>query len=106
MARQSTIDYNTLAQRIKHWGRELGFQQVGIADTGLEEAEGHLERWLDQGFHGEMAYMHEHGRKRTRPADLVPASRLSRLECLPIQPRPAFSARAFSITGAESTKAR
>ncbi len=102
MARQSTIDYNTLAQRIKHWGRELGFQQVGIADTGLEEAEGHLERWLDQGFHGEMAYMHEHGRKRTRPADLVPGTRRVisvRMDYLPDEPDPAAilqqPARAF-----------
>ena len=33
-----------------------------------------------------------------------PLSRLIRLVCFPIQPRPAFSAIGFSITGAESTK--
>ena len=35
-----------------------------------------------------------------------PAVRLIKLECLPIQPKPAFSAIAFSNTGALSTKAR
>ena len=33
-----------------------------------------------------------------------PALRLIKLECLPIQPNPAFSAKAFSRTGALSTK--
>ena len=35
-----------------------------------------------------------------------PASRASRFVCLPIQPRPAFRASAFSSTGAESTHTR
>ena len=35
-----------------------------------------------------------------------PASRLISTVCLPTQPRPALRASAFSITGAESTKAR
>jgi epoxyqueuosine reductase len=67
-------DYNTLAQRIKRWGRELGLQQVGITDLDLGAAERHLEQWLARGFHGEMNYMAMHGRKRTRPADLVPGT--------------------------------
>ncbi len=43
-----------LAGRIKAWGAELGFQQVGITDTQLAEHEQRLERWLQEGFHGEM----------------------------------------------------
>jgi len=72
MEPQRDIDFNHLAVQIKQWGRELGFQKVGIADTDLSEAERHLDAWLDSGYHGDMAYMHRHGRKRTRPADLVP----------------------------------
>ena len=57
-----------LALQIKHWGQELGFQQVGITDTDLSDAEVHLQNWLANNFHGEMAYMQRHGVKRSRPA--------------------------------------
>ncbi len=60
-----------LALKIKQWGLELGFQQVGISDTKLTDAEDHLNNWLHKGFHGEMDYMHKHGLKRTRPDLLV-----------------------------------
>ena len=61
-----------LAHKIKQWGMQLGFQQVGIADIDLSEAEGHLNAWLKAGFHGEMGYMERHGSKRTHPDELVP----------------------------------
>jgi len=59
--------FNALALSIKQWGQELGFQQLGISDTNLETAENYLNRWLTQGFHGEMNYMEKHGLKRSRP---------------------------------------
>jgi len=62
-----------LALQIKQWGQELGFQQVGITDTNLPEAEAHLKNWLNNNFHGEMDYMQRHGNKRSRPALLQPA---------------------------------
>lgn len=68
----STPDLAQLARQIKDWGNELGFQQVGITDTNLSEAERQLMAWLDQGHHGEMDYMQRHGKKRTRPDQLVP----------------------------------
>jgi len=63
-----------LARQIKLWGRELGFQQLGVADTELTIHEQRLERWLDQGYHGEMEYMARYGRRRSRPAELVPGT--------------------------------
>jgi epoxyqueuosine reductase len=60
-----------LAARVKTWGRELGFQAIGIADTDLSEAEPRLRAWLASGFAGELDYMRKHGAKRTRPASLV-----------------------------------
>ena len=63
-----------LAAAIKTWGRELGFQQVGIADVDLDEAEARLLDWLAAGFHGAMSYMARHGVKRSRPAELVPGT--------------------------------
>ena len=64
------FDYSLLALAIKTWGRELGFQAVGIADTDLGAAEIRLAEWLAAGFHGEMDYMASHGLKRARPAEL------------------------------------
>ncbi|EXJ16470.1 tRNA epoxyqueuosine(34) reductase QueG [Imhoffiella purpurea] len=63
-----------LADRIRDWGRELGFQQVGITDTDLSTAEGRLMEWLADGRHGDMEYMARHGTKRSRPAELVPGT--------------------------------
>lgn len=63
-----------LALRIKAWGRALGFQQVGIADTHLGSAERRYATWLRQGRHGTMDYMARYGTKRSRPAELIPGT--------------------------------
>ncbi|HKB63876.1 MAG TPA: tRNA epoxyqueuosine(34) reductase QueG [Burkholderiales bacterium] len=67
-------DLAMLAATIKSWGRELGFQAVGIADTDLSAAEARLAAWLASGFAGELDYMRKHGSKRTQPASLVPGT--------------------------------
>jgi len=64
-------DWRALADSIGAWGRELGFQSVGIADTELSREEAHLVDWLAAGRHGEMDYMARHGVTRARPASLV-----------------------------------
>jgi epoxyqueuosine reductase len=63
-----------LANRIKRWGEELGFQQLGICDTQLEDHEAHLLAWLENKFHGSMAYMERHGTRRSRPGELIPGT--------------------------------
>ena len=63
-----------LAAQIKAWGLSLGFQQVGITDTDLSEAEAQLDKWLGNNFHGSMDYMQKHGHKRSRPALLHPGT--------------------------------
>ncbi|KZN69064.1 tRNA epoxyqueuosine(34) reductase QueG [Pseudoalteromonas luteoviolacea] len=70
-----TINYTELAEKIKYWGKELGFAEVGISDIDLSEHENQLQRWLDLGYHGEMEYMAAHGMKRARPAELVPGTK-------------------------------
>lgn len=62
----------TLSARIKQWGLELGFNQIGITDTNLQHAESEHQAWIEKGYHGDMDYMAKHGTKRTRPAELVP----------------------------------
>ena len=68
------MDHAALAAKIKHWGRELGFQAVGIADADLSAAEPRLAEWLQRGWHGEMDYMARHGVTRARPAALIPGT--------------------------------
>jgi epoxyqueuosine reductase len=63
-----------LAQQIRQWAAELGFQQVGICDVDLGENEAYLEKWLAAGYHGTMDYMASHGTKRSRPAELIPGT--------------------------------
>jgi len=65
------MDLRALAEQIKAWGRELGFQKVGIAAINLPADEQYLLAWLADGRHGEMEYMQRHGAKRARPAELV-----------------------------------
>ncbi|HUO43718.1 MAG TPA: tRNA epoxyqueuosine(34) reductase QueG [Burkholderiales bacterium] len=67
----TAFDPAVLAQNIKRWGSELGFDRTGIADTDLSRAEPGLNEWLGAGFHGDMDYMARHGIQRARPAGLV-----------------------------------
>ena len=68
------LELNTLADDIKRWGLELGFDQIGISDTDLQAEVPALQAWLDNGYHGEMDYMARHGLLRTRPDELHPGS--------------------------------
>src|SRR5262245_21657362 len=89
--RSRVMDHALLAERIKAWGLELGFQAVGIADADLSAAEPRLLEWLAQGWHGEMEYMARHGALRARPAELKPGTRRvisCRMNYLTDQPTP------------------
>jgi epoxyqueuosine reductase len=74
--RQTQNHFNAaeLVERIRRWGKALGFQQVGISDIELGTAEQRLQEWLDAGYHGSMEYMQRHGSKRSRPAELEPGT--------------------------------
>jgi epoxyqueuosine reductase len=63
-----------MEERIRQWGRDLGFDAVAIAGTQLEAEEARLMEWLGRGWHGEMDYMARHGERRARPAELVPGT--------------------------------
>ena len=87
-ARNSHVDLVRLATDIKAWGRELGFQQIGIADVDLSTAETHLLNWLSRDRHGAMHYMEFHGTRRSRPQELQPGTLCvisARLDYLPDQ---------------------
>ncbi|WP_299004667.1 tRNA epoxyqueuosine(34) reductase QueG [uncultured Tenacibaculum sp.] len=57
---------------IKEQAKRLGFLECGIAKADfLEEEAPRLEKWLQNGYHGEMHYMENHFDKRLDPRLLV-----------------------------------
>lgn len=73
-ANNPSINYPRLVEKIKCWGKELGFSQLGITDIDLSEHEQALEKWLANNYHGNMDYMARHGLMRARPAELEPGA--------------------------------
>ena len=69
-----SINYPQLVEKIKCWGKELGFSQLGITDIDLSQHEQALEKWLANNYHGNMDYMARHGLMRARPAELEPGT--------------------------------
>ncbi|MBA6348639.1 tRNA epoxyqueuosine(34) reductase QueG [Colwellia sp. BRX8-9] len=65
------INYQELAEKIKLWGQELGFSQIGFSDIDLSSHEQALTTWLENNYHGEMDYMQKHGLMRARAQELV-----------------------------------
>ena len=73
-AGMGTIDFAALVKKIKRWGLELGFTQIGIAGADVSAATPELMRWLELGRHGEMDYMAKHAALRADPQTLVPGT--------------------------------
>jgi epoxyqueuosine reductase len=86
----------TLAERIKSWGSELGFDAVGIADVDVAAASERLRTWLDAGRHAAMDYMARHAHLRAEPGQLLRgAARVisARLDYLPAATPPGWAER-------------
>ena len=71
---ETAVAEEGVEERVKRWGRELGFDAIAIAGTDLARDEARLLEWLGRGWHGEMDYMARHGARRARPAELVPGT--------------------------------
>ena len=68
------LDLHATKQALIDGARALGFSKLGVTRVEIAEDAGHLLRWLDAGFHGEMQYMQKHGAMRSRPQELVPGT--------------------------------
>ena len=68
------LQLDAFANDIKRWGRELGFQQIAIADLDVTAYRERFERWLAAGRHGEMKYLERAVDLRFDPSRLVPGS--------------------------------
>jgi len=63
-------------QKVKELALEAGFDFCGIAHAGILNSEQkHLQNYLSNGWHGEMAYMEKHFEKRCDPQKLVEGSK-------------------------------
>jgi epoxyqueuosine reductase len=104
--RPGSFDPATLAADIKRWGLELGFARIGVANIDLAADEAHFLDWLRAGFDGEMRYMSRHGRKRSRPAELLPGT----VSCISVRmdywPAGASDAQATLADGASAYVSR
>lgn len=95
-------DYASLVDQIRSWGRELGFQQVGIANVDIAEDEARFIEWIAQGRHGEMEYMERYGTARARPQEIVPGTLRvisARMDYLPEEPQRSESVLADPTLG-------
>lgn len=72
--KSTDIDFVGLAELIRAWARELGFQQLGITDTDVSQSAEKLGIWLDKQYHGQMHYMARHAGLRAHPEQLHPGT--------------------------------
>ncbi len=67
---------DSLSDAIKQQARQLGFFDCGISRAEfLEQESERMENWLQQGFHGDMAYLERNREKRYNPALLMENAR-------------------------------
>ena len=67
------IDFAQLADQVRQWGRELGFQAVGISEGKVpEQDQQHFKEWLAMGFNGDLDYMERNQDLRFNPESLHP----------------------------------
>src|SRR5262245_56843155 len=64
-----------LEDRLKAKAHALGFELAGIAPASPADSFDRLQDWLDQGFAGEMGYMHRQAEARKHPASILPPVR-------------------------------
>lgn len=68
----SDTQLNELCQLIKRWGREAGFQKIGISDIDLSAEKDRFHAWLAKNYHGDMQWLGENTGKRLQPNKLHP----------------------------------
>lgn len=59
-----------LTNLIREWGREAGFQQIGISDANLVSEKNRLNEWVSKKYHGSMDWLDKNSEKRINPDKL------------------------------------
>ncbi len=70
-----TTASGALALQVKDKTRELGFDLVGITSADSPKHSAQFQRWLADGFHGEMAYMARNAGQRIAPNEVLTGAR-------------------------------
>jgi epoxyqueuosine reductase len=65
----------SLESRVKEQAHVLGFELVGIAPATPADGFDRLREWLEQGYAGEMSYMHRQANARRHPDSILPEVR-------------------------------
>ena len=60
----TAVAVTSLEERIKARARTMGFEPVGITRLGPASTYDAFDRWLEQGFAGEMTYLPRRAAKR------------------------------------------
>ena len=68
----SETELQNLANLIKQWTKELGFQAVGIVKPDLRCHKDKIEQWLAKGYHGTMSFLERNVDMRLNPDLLHP----------------------------------
>lgn len=66
------LDLKLLKNNINLWAKELGFAQIGITDTNLENEKSHLQNYLSKHFNAGMQYLERNQKLRLDPKELMP----------------------------------
>ena len=96
---------SSLRERLRAWGAECGFADTAVAHVRLGEDAARLDRWLGDGFHGDLAYMTRSREMRAEPARLRRGTVTvisARMDCTP----PAAPAQEVLADGARAYIAR
>jgi len=66
------VNKNIIKKTLTHEALKLGFSKIGICDGGLvlNESATNFQSWIQEGLHGDMAYMAENVEKRLNPEKL------------------------------------
>ncbi|MBF0350004.1 MAG: tRNA epoxyqueuosine(34) reductase QueG [SAR324 cluster bacterium] len=68
----NTPQHSQLLERIVLKTRELGFDYVGMIPVSASETIAVYTRWLEQGYAGNMEYLHRHQEKKHDPREVLP----------------------------------
>lgn len=65
----------TVAEQVKVWAREVGFDDCRVAVAGEARHAGRFREWIGEGMHGEMAWMERTPERRTDPRNVLEGCR-------------------------------
>ena len=64
--------WKSITDKIKIWGHEFGFDEIGISDININHSKKSYDDWIKSGFQGEMHYLEKHQDIKFNPKNLVP----------------------------------